>query len=132
MMVDTVKLLVRELLADPTISAHVGNKVYGGVLPTDVEPAFLVVRAVSRSMTAPPSSAWWDNTTTIDIHSVDPIESFQIASDAAACVTALEDVYPEGVVASVRLRDILTVEDGAFTPTRSRNIVTVSITARDN
>jgi hypothetical protein len=76
--------------------------------------------------------SWWDTTVTVDVHSVDPIESTKVAADVASALAVIEDVYPEGVVASVRLRDILTIEDGAFTPTRSRNIVTVSVTARDN
>lgn len=131
-MVDTVALLVRELLADADVSAALGSQVYGASIPEGAVPPFAVVRAVSHAPTAPPVMQWWDTTTTVDIHSEDPIESIQVAADVAAAVAKIEDAYPEGVVASVRLRDILTVEDGAFTPTRSRNIVTVSITARDN
>lgn len=131
-MVDTVALLVRELLADPNVSAALGTRVYGASIPEGAVTPFAVVRAVSHSPTAPPVLEWWDTTTTVDIHSEDPIESIQVAADVAAAVAKIEDAYPEGVVASVRLRDILTIEDGAFTPTRSRNIVTVSITARDN
>lgn len=131
-MVDTVELVVRELLADANVSAVLGTNIYGGSFPEDAVPPFAVVRSVTTAPTAPPSLAWWDTTTTIDVHSEDPIESMKVAVDAAVAVASLEDVYPEGVVASARLRDILTVEDGAFTPTRSRNIVTVSITARDN
>ena len=131
-MVDTVELVVRELLADANVSAVLGTNVYGASFPEDAVPPFAVVRSVTTAPTAPPSLVWWDTTTTIDVHSDDPIESMKVAVDAAVAVASLEDVYPEGVVASARLRDILTVEDGAFTPTRSRNIVTVAITARTN
>mgnify|MGYP003572024726 CR=1 FL=1 len=131
-MVDTVALLVRELLANPGVSAVLGDRVYGGSFPEDAAPPFAVVRGVSHSLTAPPSMEWWDSTVTIDIHSNDPIESISVATKAAVHAASLEDVYPEGAVASVRLRDILSIEDGAFTPTRSRNIVTVAITARNN
>lgn len=131
-MVDTVALVVRELLADPNVSAVLGTSVYGASFPAEAVPPFAVVRAVSHAPTAPPVLEWWDTTTTIDVHSEDPIESIQVAADIAKVVSQLEDSYPEGVVASVRLRDILTIEDGAFTPTRSRNIVTTNITSRDN
>lgn len=131
-MVDAVALLVRELLADTNVSAALGTSVYGASIPPDASPPFAVVRSVSHSPTAPPATSWWDTTVTADVHSEDPIESIQVAADIASALAVIEDVYPEGVVASVRLRDILTIEDGAFTPTRSRNIVTVSVTARDN
>ena len=131
-MVDTVALLVRELLASQEVTAIVGDRVYGGSFPENAAPPFAVVRSISHSLTAPPSMVWWDSTVTVDIHSEDPIESISLATKAALTVASLEDVYPEGSVASVRLRDILSIEDGAFTPMRSRNIVTVAITARNN
>jgi hypothetical protein len=124
---DAVALVVRALSDDSSIS----EPVFGQSIPSDVAAPLVLVRSVTRRPSAAPSLAWWEHTLFIDVHSEDPSESHDLAMAVEQAVALLAGSHPEGVVANSTVDDTTFVEDGSWTPTRYRNVVTVSLTARD-
>jgi hypothetical protein len=74
---------------------------------------------------------WWEHTLTVDVHAEQPSASHDLAVTVEAVVATLAGSHPEGVVADSTVDDTTFLEDGSWTPTRYRNIVTVALTARD-
>ena len=130
MAVDAVEVLVRTLLADEAISNLVSGRIYGGTIPAGASTPLLLVRNISRMPATIPATVWWDLLASIDVHSENPSESYQIACAVSDTVNAISGTLPEGVVQKCEASDIASIEDGAWTPTRFRNVVTVSFTAR--
>jgi hypothetical protein len=130
MSLDPVTVVVRTLLEDDSVSAAVSGRIFGGFIPPDSLTPLILVRSISRRPTTAPTTQWWDLTVSADVHAVDPAESFQIACAVEAAVNAVVGGQPEGVVAYSEAQRITPVEDGAWTPTRYRNVVTVQMTAR--
>lgn len=132
MAVDTVAVIVRTLLNDQNVQDLVGDSVFGGYIPAGSEPPLILVRSVARRPSTKPTTQWWDTVTAVDVHSEDAAESFSIAEAAEKAVNTVEGTQPEGVVAVCEATGIASLEDGAYTPTRYRNVVTVEATARNS
>lgn len=124
---DMAALLVRALSEDPTITAPV----FGESIPPDTSSPLVLVRSVVRRPGTAPMTVWWEHTLTVDVHSEQPSESHDLAVAVEAVIPTLAGSHLEGVVADSTVTDSTFLEDGSWTPTRYRNIVTVSLTARD-
>lgn len=124
---DATALTVRCLSSAPSIPVPV----FGETLPADTPAPAVLVRSVSRRPSTAPTTVWWEHTLFVDVHSEDPSESHDLAVAVEVAVAALAGSHPEGVVAHSAVDDTTFVEDGSWTPTRYRNVVTVSMTARD-
>jgi hypothetical protein len=109
-----------------------GVKVFGGAIPKDENgtPLMLVRTIVRRPATAP-TTQWWLHTLSVDVHSTDPAESVQLAFDAELTVNAIVGGQSGGSVAYCEVASVENIEDGAWTPTRYRNVLTVELTARN-
>ena len=107
-------------------------KVFGGSLPKgeDSVPLILVRSVIRRPATAP-TTQWWLHILSVDVHSTDPAESVQLAFDAELTVNAIVGGQDDGSVAYCEVVSVENIEDGAWTPTRFRNVLTVELTARN-
>ncbi len=132
MAADVVSALVRVLSADTELSTSVGGRIYGGLIPSGAMAPLVLVQSVSSKPTTRPTTQWWDSIATVDVHSEDPLDSLSIAQAVEVIVNTVSGSQPEGVFAVCEATGIASIPDGAFTPTRFRNIVTVVATARSN
>ncbi len=107
-------------------------KVFGGSIPKgeDAVPLILVRSVIRRPATAP-TTQWWLHILSVDVHSTDPAESVQLAFDAELTVNAIVGGQDDGSVAYCEVVSVENIEDGAWTPTRFRNVLTVELTARN-
>ena len=107
-------------------------KVFGGSIPKgeDSVPLILVRSVIRRPATAP-TTQWWLHILSVDVHSTDPAESVQLAFDAELTVNAIVGGQDDGSVAYCEVVSVENIEDGAWTPTRFRNVLTVELTARN-
>ena len=124
---DMACLIVRVLSSDSTISVPV----FGESIPSDTSAPLVLVRSVVRRPSTAPTTVWWEHTLTVDVQTEQPSESHDIAVAVEAVIATLAGSHPEGVVASTTADDTTFLEDGSWAPTRYRNIVAVSLTARD-
>ena len=124
---DITALVVRQLSQDPTITAPV----FGESIPANTDAPLVLVRSVVRRPATSPTTVWWEFTLTVDVHSEQPSESHDLAVAVEAATPTIAGSHPEGVVADSTVADTTFLEDGSWTPTRYRNVVTVYLTARD-
>jgi len=129
---DPVSVIVSALLADDKVATWTSGRVFGGSIPEgSVPPLIVVMLSTSRPTTSPPTQ-WRDYMVTVDVQAEDSGVSFQIASAAMLVLNKIAGTVTEGVVSSTEVTGMTSNEDGAFTPTRFRNALTVDMTARDN
>jgi hypothetical protein len=107
-------------------------KVFGGAIPKDENGTPLIlVRSVIRRPATAPTTQWWLHILSVDVHSTDPAESSQLGHDAELTVNAIVGGQSGGSVAYCEVASVENIEDGAWTPTRYRNVLTVELTARN-
>ena len=128
---DVTAALVQHLLASPSVTSKVGQQVFGESIPVGAEPPLVLVRSVIRIPFTRPTTVWWKHTIAVDCHSTDPGESHDISEAVEKAVDEWNGVDPTGVIANSQVENTSLFEDGSFTPTRYRNVVTVAVTARD-
>jgi len=129
---DPVPVLVQALLTDDKIANWTSGRVYGGFIPEGATaPLVLVMLTSSRPSTSPPTQ-WFDHLVTVEVQAEDSGVSFQIASAAMPVLNRIAGTVTDGVVSSSEVTGLSVFEDGAFTPTRFRNVLSVDMTARDN
>lgn len=128
---DVTAALVARLLASPAVTARVGSNVFGESIPPGARPPLVLVRSVMRVPFTRPTTVWWEFTNAVDVQSEDPAESFDISVAVERAVDSWNGVDPDGVIASAVVANTSFYEDGSYTPTRYRNVVTVESTARD-
>ncbi|MFZ9392582.1 MAG: tail completion protein gp17 [Ilumatobacteraceae bacterium] len=127
---DGVEIIVNVLLADTAVKALIGDKVYGGIVPPNAVPPLILVRSIARRPVTNPTTQWWEIATAVDCQSEDPSGSFQLACAAEDAINGIVGAQTGSVVQASRVTGISSIEDGAFTPTRFRNVATAEITAR--
>lgn len=132
MSADLVAALVRALSDSPEISGWATGGIFGGFIPKDAVPPLVLVKDVARRPTTRPTTQWWDLVAVVDIHAEDPAATFDITAPIEEAVRSVAGSQPEGVFQSCDAVGITSMEDGTYTPTRFRNLVTVEATARSN
>ena len=132
MAADLVAALVRVLSDDPEVVAWASGGIYGGFIPKEAAPPLVLVKDVARRPTTRPTTQWWDLVAVVDLHAEDPAAVFDITAPVEAAVRSVVGSQPEGVFQSCDAVGISSMEDGTYTPTRFRNLVTVEATARSN
>lgn len=130
-MIDCAEILVDALNDDPDIFALLIGGVSAYRIPPEAAAPLALVMVPSANLAAAPSSEWWSFMATIDIHAEAPFASLTIADKVARMVPSIVGDHPSGVVADCQVMSIVSVVDGAWTPTRYRQIVTVDVTARE-
>ena len=131
MFFDPVPVIVSALLADDRVATLTSGRVFGGFIPEGSEPPLIVVMLTTSRPTTSPPSQWRDFLVTVDVQAEDSGVSFQIASAAMSVLNKIAGTVTEGVVSSTEVTGTTAIEEGAFTPTRFRNALTVDMTARD-
>ncbi len=130
-MIDVTGILVRALADDAEITDFVGDRVFGFRIPKDAEPPLIVVMTNSQYPADAPAAEWWSSVTSVDVHTVDPALSAEIADVVRRVVPKVVGAREEGVVADSQVESVLSIVDDGWTPTRFRQIVTVDVTARE-
>jgi hypothetical protein len=128
---DVTAAMTQVLLADPDVGGVVGGRVFGESVPPDTPPPYVLVRSVTRYPFTRPTTVWWRHALTVDVHSESPTQSFDISLAVEKAMNEQIGSHPDGVVANAVVESTSFFEDGTWTPTRYRNVVSVSVTARD-
>lgn len=129
-MIDTASLLVEQLNLDPDVAADLSGGIYAYRIPPDASPPLALVLVPGNFPSAAPTIEWWQSMATIDIHAETPGVSSAIAEKVTQVVTNIVGSYRQGVVADCQVTSVASIVDGAWTPTRYRQVVTVDLTAR--
>ena len=109
-----------------------GVEVFGGSIPKDKGATPLIlVRSVMRRPATSPTTQWWLHILSVDVHSTDPAEASQLGADAELAVNEIVGGQSGGSVAFCEVASVETIEDGGWTPTHYRNVLTVELTARN-
>jgi hypothetical protein len=128
---DVVSRLTQVLLADPDVGGKVSGRVFGETIPPNTPAPCVLVRSATRSPFTKPTTVWWRYTLTVDVHSESPSQSFDITVAVEKAINDQIGSHPDGVVANAVVVSTSFIEDGSWTPTRYRNVVSVAVTARD-
>lgn len=129
-MIDPCLILVDALNNDPGISASLSGGVYAYRIPPEATPPLALVMVPMSQPAAAPTSSWWTYMMTIDIHTETPAASQLLAELVSSLVFQIVGDTPGGVVADCQVASISAITDGAWTPTRYRQVVTVDMTVR--
>ena len=129
-MIDTAALLVDQLNQDPNVAASLPGGIYAYRIPPDATPPLALVLVPGNFPAAAPTIEWWQSMATIDIHAESPAVSNNIADRITQVVTNIVGSYNQAVVADCQVTSVASIVDGAWTPTRYRQVVTVDLTAR--
>ena len=120
--------VVMQVLKDAFPSINV----FGGAIPKGEDAApLMLVRSIVRRPATSPTTQWWLHVLSVDVHSSDPAESVQLAAEAELAVNAIVGGQSSGSVSYCEVASVETIEDGAWTPTRYRNVLTLECTARN-
>ena len=106
-------------------------EVFGGYIPAtyDAVPVILV-RAISRQPATQPTTQWWRYYITADVMDLNPSVSQGIAWDAEFAINSIGGSQETGSVQYCEVSSVEQIEDGGWTPTRYRNVLTIEIVAR--
>lgn len=106
-------------------------EVFGGYIPAthDAVPVILV-RAISRQPATQPTTQWWRYFITADVMDLNPSISQGIAWDAESAINSIGGSQGTGSVQHCEVSSVEQIEDGGWTPTRYRNVLTIEIVAR--
>ncbi len=106
-------------------------EVFGGYIPStyDAVPVILV-RAISRQPATQPTTQWWRYYITADVMDLNPSVSQGIAWDAEFAINSIGGSQETGSVQYCEVSSVEQIEDGGWTPTRYRNVLTIEIVAR--
>lgn len=130
-MIDPAVILVDALNNDADISAALSGGIYAYRIPPDATPPLALVMVPMAQPAAAPTSSWWTYMSTIDIHTEAPAASQALADKVARLAFSIVGDTPGGVVADCQVASISAITDGAWTPIRYRQVVTVDLTARE-
>jgi len=115
-----------------TIKTALPNvEVFGGYIPAthDAVPVILV-RAISRQPATQPTTQWWRYYITADVMDLNPSASQGMAWDAEFAINSIGGSQETGSVQYCEVSSVEQIEDGGWTPTRYRNVLTIEIVAR--
>ena len=106
-------------------------EVFGGYIPAtnDAVPVILV-RAISRKPATQPTTQWWRYYITADVMDLNPSISQGIAWDAEFAINSIGGGQGTGSISYCEVSSVEQIEDGGWTPTRYRNVLTIEIVAR--
>ena len=106
-------------------------EVFGGYIPAthDAVPVILV-RAISRQPATQPTTQWWRYYITVDVMDLNPSISQGIAWDAEFAINSIGGGQGTGSISYCEVSSVEQIEDGGWTPTRYRNVLTIEIVAR--
>ena len=106
-------------------------EVFGGYIPAtnDAVPVILV-RAISRQPATQPTTQWWRYYITADVMDLNPSVSQGMAWDAEFAINSIGGSQETGSVQYCEVSSVEQIEDGGWTPTRYRNVLTIEIVAR--
>ena len=106
-------------------------EVFGGYIPAtnDAVPVILV-RAISRKPATQPTTQWWRYYITADVMDLNPSISQGIAWDAEFAINSIGGSQGTGSISYCEVSSVEQIEDGGWTPTRYRNVLTIEIVAR--
>ena len=106
-------------------------EVFGGYIPAthDAVPVILV-RAISRQPATQPTTQWWRYYITADVMDLNPSASQEMAWDAEFAINSIGGSQETGSVQYCEVSSVEQIEDGGWTPTRYRNVLTIEIVAR--
>ena len=106
-------------------------EVFGGYIPAtnDAVPVILV-RAISRKPATQPTTQWWRYYITADVMDLNPSISQGIAWEAEFAINSIGGSQGTGSISYCEVSSVEQIEDGGWTPTRYRNVLTIEIVAR--
>jgi len=130
-MIDAALTLVDAIQNDAALSAGLSGGIYAYRIPPEAQPPLAVIQVPTKTPTTQPQTAWWDIYASIDIHSEQPQQSVALADEMQRLVPTIVGITPGGVVADCQVVSTASIPDGAWTPTRYRQVVTVTLTARE-
>jgi hypothetical protein len=122
---------ITQVLLSSDVGDAVNGQVFGESVPPNTPAPYVLVRSISRYPFTKPTTVWWRHTLTVDVHSEIPSQSFDIAVAVEKAIDQQIGSHPDGVVANALVESTSFFEDGSWTPTRFRNVVSVAVTARD-
>ena len=106
-------------------------EVFGGYIPaTYYAVPVILVRAISRQPATQPTTQWWRYYITADVMDLNPSVSQGIAWDAEFAINSIGGSQETGSVQYCEVSSVEQIEDGGWTPTRYRNVLTIEIVAR--
>ena len=129
-MLDAALTVVDAINGDPDVVAELSGGVFAYRIPPEAVPPLALVMIQGSFPAAAPSFEWWKFLVTIDVHSDSPQKSMMIADKMKNLVSSIFGDTPGGVVSDCQIDSINSITDGAWTPTRYRQVVTVDLTAR--
>jgi hypothetical protein len=77
-----------------------------------------------------PTTQWWRYYITADVMDLNPSISQGIAWDAEFAINSIGGSQETGSVQYCEVSSVEQIEDGGWTPTRYRNVLTIEIVAR--
>lgn len=129
-MIDAALTVVDAINADMDVVSELQGGVFAFRIPPEAVPPLALVMIQGSFPAAAPSIEWWRYLVTIDVHTDSPQKSMMIADKMKSLVSSIFGDTPGGVVADCQIDSINAVTDGAWTPTRYRQIVTIDLMAR--
>lgn len=123
--------LISAIQNDAGMSGGLSGGVYAYRIPPEATTPLAVIQVPVSRPTTDPATTWWDYTATIDIHSESPQESVALAGELQKLVPSIVGITPGGVIADCQVESTASIPDGGWTPTRYRQVVTVTLTARE-
>ena len=106
-------------------------EVFGGYIPAthDSTPVILV-RSITRQPLTKPTTQWWRYYITVDVMDLNPSVSQGMAWEAEFAINSIGGSQGTGSVQYCEVSSVEQIEDGGWTPTRYRNVLTIEIVAR--
>jgi hypothetical protein len=130
-LIDAALTLVNAIQNDAELSASLSGGVYAYRIPPEAAPPLAVVQVPFSRPSTSPQTIWWDIAASIDLHSESPQESVRLADEMQRLVPSIVGNTLGGVVADCQVDSTASIPDGGWTPTRYRQVVTVTLTARE-
>lgn len=106
-------------------------EVFGGYIPaTHNSTPVILVRAISRTPLTQPTTQWWRYFLTADVMDLNPSVSQVLAWEAEFAINDIHGKEGAGSVQYCEVSSVEQIEDGGWTPTRYRNVLTIEMVAR--
>jgi hypothetical protein len=132
--VEVHPIVQRHLATDPLITSLVNQRVWAGEWPkpqNEIELPAIKFRFPQISALAPPSLAWWTHTGQVDVVADTELLADELGAKVIRSLMLLQQTsHDEGVIGTLSGWDVESAVDSAWSPSKPRRIVSVTLTAR--
>jgi hypothetical protein len=130
-LIDAALIIADALRNDAEVSGLLTGGIYAYRIPPTANPPLALIQVPNMYPATSPQTTWWDVMASVDVHCEAPRDSVVISSEVQRVIPTIFGSHPSGVVADSQVESNHSVVDGAWTPTRYRQVVTVTMTARE-